>query len=91
MPEVDPWIWLWALGCFAVGACGICRIRLHGTSPSSGHGLGLLAFALLIGGMVVAMLYRPDGLAPQGLAAGLLVAGMLWEHPDVPERIAQET
>jgi hypothetical protein len=41
--------------------------------------------------MVVAMLYRPDGLAPQGLAAGLLVAGMLWEHPDVPERIAQET
>jgi hypothetical protein len=83
VPNLEFCLWLWTLGCIAMGAAGIYRIRAHvgRWRQASGHGLGLFAFFLLLAGMAVATMYRPDGLAPQGVAAGLLLAGMLWEHP----------
>ncbi len=79
-------LWLWTLGCLAIGAAAIYRIHVSvGRHPfGPGHGLGLIAFLLLVLSMAVAAFYRPETLAAQGLAAGLLVAGMLWEHPPVP-------
>lgn len=89
MLNLELCLWLWTLGCLSMGVAGIFRMRGQASRTTLGHALGLLAFLLLMAGMVVATRYRPDGLAPQGVAAGLLLAGMLWEHPSAS--IADQT
>jgi hypothetical protein len=66
----------------AVGLVGVLLARA-GVSPAEvkwGRGVFFGMLSLMCGGSVLAAVHRAEGLAPLGLAAGLLVVAMLWEN-----------
>lgn len=83
MPLLELWLWLWTLACLGVGIWGICWAKAVGGSARATGGRGLFLGALIFLGaaIVVGAAQRVDGLAAQGLTAGLLLVGMLWENP----------
>jgi hypothetical protein len=71
------------LTCVLLGGLSICCARTHPDRGTARWGRrGFLLVLLGLGATIlVAAVVRADGLAPLGLVAGLLVAGMLWESP----------
>jgi hypothetical protein len=74
---------LLAAGAAGVGVWSICWARLGRQAWCISWGQRLAVLALLgLGGVgLVAAFVRADALAPLGLCAGGLVAGLVWEGP----------
>lgn len=83
MLDLEPCLWAAALFGSVVGSFGIVLAR-GGPLPhhvSWGRRLFLATLFMLVAACFVGAVYRAEGLAPLGLAAGVLVVGMLWEGP----------
>lgn len=83
MPLLELYLWASTLGCLGVGIWGICWVRRSGRASKVARGRRLFLTALVFLGVtvLVAAFHRAEGLAPQGLTAGMLLIGMLWESP----------
>jgi len=79
--NLDTWLLVVTVAGMAVGGCGILMVQTARASDRLSWGHGLFVTALLALGVssLLAALTRADGLVLLGLAAGLLVVGMLWE------------
>lgn len=81
MPNLETCLLIVTVAAMGVGGWGILVVQTARPSDrlTWGHGLFLAALLGLGASSVVAAFHHADGLVLLGLAAGLMIVGMLWE------------
>jgi hypothetical protein len=86
VPNLETWLLAMTITGLPLGGLGILWARTGRVRSRIviGHLLFLGTLLCLGVSSLVAAFHLADGLIPIGLAAGLLVIGMLWEAPHAP-------